>query len=96
MHVKDFSNANLVIVRGERLSKGLRTWLARFDIDLVWAAHGTTPGHVRDVELMDDFESSESGLNAVLTEILGPFGLSAEISGNGRRVTVINADNAPN
>jgi hypothetical protein len=85
---------NLLIARGQRVNQQLKVWLGAQGIDLIWAAHGATPGHVRDVELLDDFESSTPDLKTALSEILGSFGLVAEISGNGQRVTVLNADNS--
>ena len=69
----------LVLLPGSRLSHSIRDWLAGRSIKLSWEAQGKTPGLVRDFEVESQWTSRSADLEASLTEVLSPFGLTAEI-----------------
>lgn len=64
---------------GMRLSHSIRDWLSERAIPLSWQAQGSANGLVRDFEIESAWSSSTNGLEQSLTEVLGPFGLEANL-----------------
>lgn len=84
----------LTLAAGERLSASLRQWLQSQRMELSWEASGSMPSRMRDVVIERAWAAPSSDLVQTLTEVLSPFGLSAQIDATTQTVIVRNASSA--